>query len=208
MEVGDGEGALRHLAAMHFDAVLLDEHLPDKNGLEVLAAARQNGCEAAVVVLTGDKSASLSERAIQAGADGFLTKPFDPRELLARVQHCVSRRRVLESDPVVSYIREHFARISSREEVAHALGLSRRTVSRRVAKITGESFGEFLCRCRIEGARELLRTTELSVGEIADRMGFCSQESFAQVFRRKVHVSPREHRLLVRGKLITRSIDR
>ncbi len=53
-EAGDGEAALRKLATKCYDAVLLDEHLPGRNGLEVLAAARQQGCEAAIIVLTAD----------------------------------------------------------------------------------------------------------------------------------------------------------
>jgi DNA-binding response OmpR family regulator len=201
-EASDGEEALQKLASDHFDAILLDEHMPGPSGLEVLRQARQGGCQAAILLLTADSNPALAVQAIKAGADDFVSKPFEPEELVALVRRYASGRRRLEAeaDAVVAYVRAHFPSIKGREEAARALGLSERTASRHVAKVTGLSFPEFLCQCRLEKAQELLRTTDLDVGQIADRVGFGSLESFTHAFRRQMHVSPREYRLAVRAQ--------
>ena len=77
----------RELWGDAFDVVLLDVMLPDGNGLELLAERRAAGDTTPTVLLTAREEAQLRERATQAGATAFLSKPFAYEELLA----CVSR---------------------------------------------------------------------------------------------------------------------
>jgi DNA-binding response OmpR family regulator len=77
----------RELWGDAFDLVLLDVMLPDGNGLELLAARRAAGDTTPTVLLTAREETQLRERAAEAGATAFLSKPFAYEELLA----CVSR---------------------------------------------------------------------------------------------------------------------
>ena len=77
----------RELWGDAFDLVLLDVMLPDGNGLELLAERRAAGDMTPTVLLTAREETQLRERAAQAGATAFLSKPFVYEELLA----CVSR---------------------------------------------------------------------------------------------------------------------
>ena len=79
------------LAAPAPDMALLDLHLPDGDGLDLLRAWRAAGQAWPVIVLTARDQVSDRIRGLQAGADDYLVKPFDLDELLARV-NAVSRR--------------------------------------------------------------------------------------------------------------------
>lgn len=69
------------LAQKSFDIVLLDLSLPDGNGLDMIAEIRQSQADVALVVITGRGDVPLAVKAMQLGADNFLTKPADMEEL-------------------------------------------------------------------------------------------------------------------------------
>ncbi|ROO91217.1 winged helix family two component transcriptional regulator [Actinocorallia herbida] len=87
----DGTGALRAVAAMAPDLVVLDLGLPGLDGMEVLRSLR--GWSAVpVIVLSGRAEGRDKVRALEAGADDYVTKPFGMAELIARIR-AVTRRR-------------------------------------------------------------------------------------------------------------------
>ena len=80
----DGEEALEIIEAQHPDLVFLDVMMPRRNGIEVCRAVKQDlGLTSTkVVLLTAKGQAYDREQGLAAGADAYLTKPFDPDELL------------------------------------------------------------------------------------------------------------------------------
>lgn len=72
-----------------YDAIVLDLALPDTNGLTVLQALRKDGRQTPVIVLTGDRTATV--RALDAGADDYITKPIVIDEFRARIRALVRR---------------------------------------------------------------------------------------------------------------------
>ncbi len=88
----DGEEGsfLGHLSP--YDLILLDVQLPKRNGLQLSAELRREGVEVPILMLTGRDSTPDIVRGLNAGADDYLTKPFDFDELLARV-NALTRRR-------------------------------------------------------------------------------------------------------------------
>jgi two-component system, OmpR family, KDP operon response regulator KdpE len=85
VEAASGEEALRRLDAESCDFILLDLNLPGLDGIETCRAIRA-GSEAAIVVVSVRDSDSDKAAAREAGADDYLTKPFDFEELLQRIQ--------------------------------------------------------------------------------------------------------------------------
>lgn len=75
-----------------WDAVLLDLHLPDGNGLSLIPAVRRQSPGGAIIILTAHDQVSDRINGLDAGADDYLVKPFDPAELMARLR-AVERRR-------------------------------------------------------------------------------------------------------------------
>ena len=90
--VRDGRAADAALASERFDAVLLDLGLPQRSGLEVLAALRARGDTTPVIVLTARDALPDKVGALDKGADDYLVKPFELDELLARLRAVVRRR--------------------------------------------------------------------------------------------------------------------
>ena len=83
---------LRRLAAEPFDAVLLDVMLPDLDGFEVCRRIRA-GSDVPVLMLTARGQDEDRIVGLELGADDYLPKPFNPRELLARLRAILRRRR-------------------------------------------------------------------------------------------------------------------
>ena len=97
--VHEGRKAVELLKQKHYDLVLLDLMLPGLNGIDVLKELRKFRSDTCVLILTalgGGEDAVI--RAIEAGADDYLSKPCSPRELVARVE-ARFRRRALDSAP-------------------------------------------------------------------------------------------------------------
>ncbi|MCW5979177.1 MAG: response regulator transcription factor [Bryobacteraceae bacterium] len=89
----DGETAVAPAAAGRFDLIVLDIGLPEMNGFDVCRDLRTRGVVIPVVVLTGRYEVSDKVTALSLGADDYVTKPFDTRELLARIQALLRRSR-------------------------------------------------------------------------------------------------------------------
>ena len=101
--VGTGGGARRAAAARPPDLVVVDLGLPDLDGVEVIAGLR-GWSQAPIIVLSARDAQQQKVRALDAGADDYVTKPFGMDELLARVRAALRRSdlRDLPEGPVVS----------------------------------------------------------------------------------------------------------
>jgi two-component system, OmpR family, response regulator MprA len=84
--VASGQAALLALRQQEWDLVLLDWGLPDFSGVEVCERLRAGGSTTPVLMLTAHDDVPERVRALDAGADDYLTKPFSIAELLARVR--------------------------------------------------------------------------------------------------------------------------
>ena len=91
--------ALEQASSFHPHLVILDLGLPDKDGYEVLKELRA-WTTVPVLVLTATDDESTKIRLLDKGADDYLTKPFSPGELLARVRVCLRHSGTLEATPI------------------------------------------------------------------------------------------------------------
>jgi two-component system KDP operon response regulator KdpE len=89
-DVKNGEDALDKLRDERFDLVLLDMNMPGMGGLEACRAIRAQS-EIAIIVLTVRDSETDKVEALDAGADDYVTKPYNAPELLARIRACLRR---------------------------------------------------------------------------------------------------------------------
>ena len=96
----DGEEGLRKALAVPYDLLILDLRLPGMTGFELLRQLRAAGSRTSVLVLTACQDKDDVVRALDLGADDYLTKPFSMEELCARVRALV-RRSHDHADPVL-----------------------------------------------------------------------------------------------------------
>lgn len=96
---GNGQDALWRAGETVYDAIVLDVMLPGDDGFTVCQALRGQGCWAPVLMLTARDNVSDRIRGLDAGADDYLTKPFNLHELSARVRALL--RRVAPERPTI-----------------------------------------------------------------------------------------------------------
>ena len=87
----DGEAACYQAAIADYDAIILDVMLPVRDGLEVCRQLRREGLAVPILMLTARDGVEARVRGLDSGADDYLQKPFDLRELLARLRALLRR---------------------------------------------------------------------------------------------------------------------
>ena len=140
---------------------------------------------------------------------GYLKEIFslvDMEQLLARLEECVEMvagwRQSFYRDKnpvvaaVVSYIRTHYSEEISLKTLAQKYRMNAAYLGQLFKSEVGEMFSEYLCRVRIEGAQELLRTTSLRSHEIAKKVGFGSANYFSNTFKKITGQYPSEYRMM------------
>lgn len=101
--VADGEVALRHAREQSYDLIILDILLPGMDGRDVCQRLREEGGQTPILFLTALDAVRDRVEGLDLGADDYLTKPFDFRELEARVR-ALLRRDSMPHDPVLSFM--------------------------------------------------------------------------------------------------------
>lgn len=90
--VADGDATLKKLKASKFDLVLLDIWMPKKNGIEVLAALKKNTKRPKVIVMTSDDTPETLLSAIREQAYQYVTKPIEPKTLVAQIRESLAKK--------------------------------------------------------------------------------------------------------------------
>jgi two-component system alkaline phosphatase synthesis response regulator PhoP len=99
----DGDAGLAMASTGRFDAIILDVMLPRRNGFEVCRQLRHQGIATAILMLTARGQVVDRVTGLRLGADDYLTKPFDPAELLARMEALLRRIRKPVDVPVQEF---------------------------------------------------------------------------------------------------------
>jgi DNA-binding response OmpR family regulator len=101
--VGDGLAASKRAREENFDLILLDVMLPGKDGFEVCRELRRAGLKTPVILLTAKAQEAEKVLGLDLGADDYVTKPFSPRELRARIRAVLRRNGPHEADPIYRF---------------------------------------------------------------------------------------------------------
>ena len=117
---GDGREALRIATEQQFDLMILDVMLPGLSGFGLCRAVRERGFDGGILMLTARAQVDDRVEGLSTGADDYLIKPFDSKELLARVSALLRR---LGKSPLTPVLQFHFDDVTidfERREVTRA----------------------------------------------------------------------------------------
>ncbi|MCS0495617.1 response regulator [Ancylobacter mangrovi] len=153
-EAGDGEGAAAAFAAHRPDIVLMDLSMPGGGGFAAVEAILARDPQARILVVSMHQGAIFAQKAMAAGARGFVSKSSPPDELVRAIRTVISGRRALSSDVAQEFARtsiedDDFASLTPRERdilfllvrgkngraIALDLGLSSKTVQNNLSQI-------------------------------------------------------------------------
>lgn len=104
----EGNEGLKKALEGEFDLIVLDVMLPGKNGFDICKELRQHGKDTAVLMLTAKTQVIDRVVGLKIGADDYLTKPFDPSELIARIEALLRR---VNKDNAAQVIRYQFGSV-------------------------------------------------------------------------------------------------
>ena len=90
--VYDGEDGFEYAMSNAYDAIILDIMLPGQNGFEVVRKLRAEKNNVPILLLTAKDEISDKVKGLDCGADDYMTKPFSPEELLARIRAMMRRQ--------------------------------------------------------------------------------------------------------------------
>ena len=191
------------------DILLLDIEMPEKSGLDIAQYISEQDYDCYVIIITAYRDFDYAKRAIDCQVDAFLTKPFSSQELVDTVRKgLASFQKEAKPKPFVksqsnnyivssamNYIQNNFTSSTlSLDNVADALSVSCGHLSRLFKKHTGQNFPEYLLKVRMEHAKMLLETTNMSTTDIATATGYESSVYFRQSFKSCFNMTPRQYR--------------
>ncbi len=219
----DGETAWEMARNAKYQLIILDLLLPGIDGREICRRLRQAKVPSAILMLTALDTLEDKVEGLRIGADDYLTKPFDVRELVARVDNLIALRRRLRERfagaalpppalPLAPGVRpsdddrEFLARVReclrdglveegfNVEALADRLHLDRSHLFRRLRELTGTTPSALILETRMKQAARLLERDDGGVGEVAVAVGFKSVAHFSQRFRVRYGVTPSAYR--------------
>ncbi len=217
-EGGNGKEGYDRALEIVPDIVISDVMMPEMDGMELCRALKKDvrTSHVPVILLTARAGTDSKIEGLDIGADDYVTKPFDSKELLARVRNLIEQRRQLRAkfsagvvlkpgEVVVSSLDDALLKrvmtaIEERmsdetlgaAEIAREVALSRRHLDRKLMGLTNLSTAELIKYLRLQRARELLEKNAATVAEIAFQVGFGDPSYFSSCFHERFGILPSE----------------
>ncbi|HEX8550742.1 MAG TPA: histidine kinase dimerization/phospho-acceptor domain-containing protein [Abditibacteriaceae bacterium] len=163
----DGEAALELLLAEPFDVLLLDLMMPRMNGYQVLETLKQDAAlrHLPVIIISALDEKASAARCLEIGADDYLSKPFEPAILQARIGGCLEKKRLRDADIALrEEIERNFQQLREAEN-------QRDSMSDMIVHDLRTPLTSFMGGLRLVGTLGELNAAQKSVVEIATRGG-------------------------------------
>lgn len=202
------------------DLIICDLMMPGINGLEFCTSLKHdfNTSHIPLIILTAQHTEEARTACYEAGADGFLNKPFETSTLLARIENLLHQYRLQQLrfqhhqdtdnsnlhyqdadkkflNEMVKAVETHLTDTDFRLEVLAAeLHLSKSTMNRKIKSMTGLPPMDFVKNIRMKSACRLLRKGGgQSISEIAYAVGFNDPKYFAKCFKEEFGITPTQY---------------
>jgi len=198
------------------DIIITDLMMPEADGVEVCQTLKEDEktSHIPIIMLTAKADRDTKLEGLKTGADDFLTKPFDNKELKVRVQNLIDQREKLREkfeqtlrlapskikvkSPEEAFIKKALEIIDENlsnssftvEAYQQEMGMSRMQLHRKLKALTNFSASEFIRDIRLQRAGDLLADKSLTVSEVAYSCGFNSVSYFTQCFTQKFGINP------------------
>ena len=211
-EAANGEEGLLAAGQYSPNLIITDIRMPRMDGIEMMQELRRRGSRAHVIVLTAYSDFEYARSALQLGADDYLLKPFQDRELVAAVERVHQKEQeksglsVSDGLPLakgyksryvlqaMEYISEHYSDSNINiTGIAQSLGVSEGHLSHVFKKETKYTVVGYLTQYRIHMAMKLLRDSGYKVYEVAGMVGYRDVAYFGSTFKKLTGLAPSEY---------------
>lgn len=219
-EARDGEEGIQKAQESIPDLIISDVMMPKKDGYEVCRTLKldEKTSHIPIILLTAKAASENKIEGLEIGADDYLIKPFEPKELLARIKNLIDLRRKLcarfstsvplkPGEIAVSSIDDVFlkkvAAVVERhigdehfsvEELGQEVAMSRSQLHRKLIALTNQSTSDFIRYMRLHRAMDLLKNNAGTVAEVAYSVGYSNPSHFSRRFHEQFGLTPGEAR--------------
>ena len=218
LEAADGKEGLSVAIKEVPDLVICDVMMPVMDGLEFTEQLKTNTATShiPVIMLTAKNLEEHRAEGYEHGADSYITKPFNSKVLLARIENLLRQRQLLkhlyqgsqeaEKEISESHLEDRDKQFLKQlqtiiqqnlsdsefgvEDMGQQIGLSRVQLYRKVKAMTGSSVVDLLRKARLAKAKRLLETRSMSVSEVAYEVGFSAPSYFTKCFKEEYGMLP------------------
>lgn len=220
MQAGNGEDALKIVLEQNIDLVVSDVMMPGMDGMSLCQHIKSDVkiSHVMVILLTARAAEESKLEGLRAGADDYLSKPFNMEMLQLRIAHLLdlrSRRMqkfTQEEDVKVEevalneidqkFLEDAMAAVEKNldndaydvETFCSDLCMSRSTCYRKLLSLTGQKPTEFIRTIRLKHAIRMLKEKKYTVSEISDMCGFSSVSYFCRCFKSQYGVQPSNYK--------------
>jgi DNA-binding response OmpR family regulator len=220
MEANDGEEGLNKSHENIPDLVISDVMMPKMDGFQLCEKIKTDArtSHIPVILLTAKASGQDKIEGLETGADDYIMKPFDSKELMVRVKNLIEqRKKIVEHFKNNGLFEVSNLNITSRDKqfiskaieiinknisaenfdvntLAGEIGLSRVQLHRKLTALIGHPSGDLIRIIRLTKAAKLIQSNFGNISEIAIEVGFNNPANFAKAFRAHFGVSPSEYK--------------
>jgi len=218
-EAANGEQGIRKAEKIIPDLIISDITMPKMDGDELTRILKNNEktSHIPIILLTAKSGQESKLEGLETGADDYLTKPFDTKELLIRIKNLINVRRKLQEkfgsrdfvppkrdeerklsnleekfvSKVLEVIKNHLSEEDfSIEQFGKEVGMSRVQLHRKLKALSGKSASLYLRSVRLNKAKKMIEEQKGNVSEIAYSVGFSSPQYFARCFKEEFGFPP------------------
>jgi len=214
----NGQEGIKVASETSPDLIISDVMMPSMDGMEFCNKIKSNWqtSDIPVILLTAKASVESKLEGLEMGADDYLTKPFDSKELFVRVKNLLDqRKRIRDKYNQNLDTTTEFSKLNTADsefinkalelleknidktnfgtvQLAKELFVSRTQLHRKIHTITGQAPGEFIRIFKLKKAAQLLLEGKFSVTQVAYEIGFSSPAQFTRAFTKQFDCLPSE----------------
>lgn len=187
--------------------VFIDIEMGNVSGLEIIKECQEKNVDSIFIIISGHDNFSYAHTAVNIGAFYYLLKPIgieDVETVTKKLKVALSRHiieDIAEEEPqndlwskMLDYIEKNYTKKIQVQDICQKLLISPTTFYNVFKTNANETFIEYLTHFRLDKAKTLLKTTQLSIPEIAEAVGIKDHYYFNKIFKRHTHVTPQKYR--------------
>ena len=208
-ECGNGREALDFMENHRIHAILCDIRMPVMDGLELAKELSKKNSKTKIVFLSGYKDFDYVRQALIYRASDYILKPtrFDQiTEVFSKLKHELDaqfhpQETLTPKEPsdiinsIKRIVQEQLSFVTL-ESVAKEVHMNPFYISKLFKQKTGENFTDYVTKCRMEKAAELLSDCLYKTYEISEMAGYSNPKNFARAFKKYYGVTPSEYRCI------------
>jgi DNA-binding response OmpR family regulator len=216
IEASNGKAGLKQALEHIPDLIVSDVMMPEMNGIDLCKKIKneKSTSHIPVILLTARTAEEQKVEGFESGADDYVTKPFNFEILQSRIKNLIHQRELFQKDfrrqievrasdvnitsldekliqNAIRFVEQNISNPDfSVEDLSRELAMSRVHLYKKLQALTGKAPLEFIRSIRLQHAAQLLEKSQLTVSEVAYKVGFNNPKYFARYFKEEYNVLP------------------